>query len=222
MRCANCGGLNPVEAEWCGQCFEKFGAAPGSPPVAGGTPARVVRGPAGAPDDADVHGGRGPFVVTAEEILWQCAICGQSHPLHADRCSVCGAAFADVLRSEPERPQRDPNTAALLSLFLPGAGHGYVGLWGQAVARGVLSAFSVMAFLVTASSGGNSMPIAMVFGAVAFGVWAAAAHDAYREATGDGDQVLLTGKRVLYLVLGLLALLFGSMTSTFLDARAYR
>ncbi len=131
-----------------------------------------------------------------------------------ESCTVCGASFADTVREKaPERTPRDPGTAALLSLALPGAGHWYLGLKGQAIARAVLSCWVVFVVIVSGIQRGvpGSVAIALAFGLAAFGLWFASAHDAYREARSEQSQVLLKGKVFVYLVLGLLFLLVALM-----------
>src|SRR5687768_16998688 len=146
VRCPNCGGLNPAEAEWCGQCLQRFVAPtpPPPPPPPGGD---TAPGPAGAPVIPGTSGAahtpastavqkRGAFTVTEEGIRWTCQRCEAENPLEESICAVCGTTFADSMRPPVERPVRDPNTVAMFSLFFPGAGHWYLGLKGSAVARG--------------------------------------------------------------------------------------
>ncbi|CAN5663900.1 hypothetical protein BH24ACT26_BH24ACT26_01780 [soil metagenome] len=134
---------------------------------------------------------------------------------------MCGQTFAATLREpEPERPPRDPGVVALASLFWPGAGHALLGLWGQAIARGVTSLWVLAVMLAGALQQGLSAPISVTFGGVSFALWGIACHDAYREATRDGASVLLTPKRFLYLVLGLLVLSIAMVFVTALGARA--
>ena len=141
----------------------------------------------------------------AEGITWTCSRCDTKNPLDAQVCSVCGTPFADVVRPPLERADRDPNSAALYSLFFPGAGHWWLGLKGQAVARGVLSSW-VLLIAVLGGIGGSFL-LAGVFALVAFGLWVVAAHDAFREAGGEPEKVILKGRSFLYLVLGLLMLM---------------
>ena len=116
---------------------------------------------------------------------------------------------------------RDPNTAALWSLCMPGAGHAYLGLWGQGIARAVVSMWVWLVVFVAAVQRGaaGSNQIMVIFGIVAFGLWYAAAHDAYREAKHEENQIILKGRVFLYLVLGLLALLMFMLVASFLKAR---
>jgi hypothetical protein len=124
--------------------------------------------------------------------------------------------------SQPRaREQRDPNAAALLSLFLPGAGHAYLGLAGQAVARSVMSLWVVGVSLIALFSGGGgaAAPVTVIFGLAAVALWLTAAHDAYREARNQSSLVLLSGRRFLYVTLGLIGVLFVVMTVGALGAR---
>jgi hypothetical protein len=161
-------------------------------------------------------------MVGADGINWACKNCDTVNSMDTDTCSVCGMSFADLLRPPPpDRPKRDPNTVALISLFWPGAGHGYIGNWGQAIARAVVS-FWVL--IVTAVSYGQSGIGAMttIFGGIAFGLWAIAAHDSYQEASNAPSKVILRPKYFLWLVLGLLVLLMGMLLMQGLQANAAR
>jgi hypothetical protein len=151
--------------------------------------------------------------VAGDGITWSCGRCDAVNDLGESNCTVCGTPFADVLREPgPGRRERDPGTTALLSLLCPGAGHAYLGLWGQAVARAVVSAWVALVVLFAALQGGaRALPSILVFGAAAFGLWAVAAHDAYREARGEGDATVLKNRHFLFLVLGLLGTQVGLM-----------
>lgn len=245
-RCPHCGGSNPVNAEWCGQCLERF-VEPEPEPVpeaiaeapaavqgaeedmalAAGASAAATAAPTDAtaaqtppPPTAAVGTKHGAFTVREQGVVWTCDRCETENPLDTPICEVCGTSFAEVMRPKVERPERDPGTAALVSLFFPGAGHAYLGLWGQGIARGVLSLWVLFVVLVSVlQKGSGSGLIAATFGLVAFGLWAAAAHDAYREARHEESAVLLKGKVFLYLVLGLLALLMALLVGAGLSGR---
>jgi hypothetical protein len=154
-------------------------------------------------------GTHGAFTVTEAGITWTCAVCETVNPLAASVCQVCGSPFAETVREKPERIERDPNMAAMVSLFFPGAGHAYLGMWGQAVARAVVSVWTVLVVVISVFSRRTpgSKAIAIVFGVVTVGLWFLGAHDAYREANNEPQQVILKGKVFLYMVLGLLTLL---------------
>lgn len=151
--------------------------------------------------------------------MWECTLCQTENPLDRQFCSACDAPFAETLRPPaPERPQRDPNMTALVSLFMPGAGHAYLGMWGQAIARGTISIWVVFTALIGAIQG--SVMLGAVFGIAAVALWAVAAHDAYREASGAPSAVLLKGRTFLYVVLGLLLLLMVMLFLGAMQARA--
>ena len=189
----------------------------------------AVASAATAPSPTEVSGARaeskpathGAFTVTEEGISWQCNRCDNVNPLEAQVCSVCGTTFADIVRPESTKPQRDPNMAALMSLFLPGAGHMYQHLWPQGIARAIVSLWVMSVVLVSLFAGGrnNSMLVGVTFGIVATALWVVGAHDAYREARGESAMVILKGKVFLYLVLGLLMLLFFLLMAAGLNAR---
>lgn len=245
-RCPHCGGSNPVDAEWCGQCLERFTPKPApepepaadpAPPVVpemaavtgaglvaplgpldGTTPGEVSLRP---PPAAALGLTRGAFTVREHGVVWTCPRCDNENPLDAPVCDVCGTTFAEIARPKVERPERDPGNAALYSLFLPGAGHAYLGLWGQAVARAVLSIWVVFVALISLiQRGPGSAGIGIVFGIAATALWALAAHDAYREARHEESMVIVKGKVFLYLVLGLLVLLMVMLTSAGLSGRS--
>ena len=244
IRCPNCGALNAADAQWCNQCLESFVAPEPEPeptplpeppavasPDAGAVAADGADGTSseavatGAPAEGPglpvgtQTGPHGAFTVTEQGILWTCKVCEAVNPLDAPVCRVCGATFADTVREEPERIEHDPNMAAMLSLFMPGAGHAYLGLWGQAVARGIVSIWTILVVAVSVLSKDQpgSGSITIVFGAVAVLLWILAAHDSYREAKHEPKQVVLKGRMFLYLVLGMLTLLMALLMTTSLS-----
>ncbi|MGH2821034.1 MAG: zinc finger Ran-binding domain-containing protein, partial [Actinomycetota bacterium] len=162
----------------------------------------------------------GAFKLEGERMLWSCRLCGEDNELRATACAVCGAAFAETITPpEPRTITRDPGTVTLVSLFFPGAGHGYLGLWGQAVARGVTSLWVALMALMLAVQRGPGSAGAVLFTLISFGLWMVSAHDAYREATLDRRSVLLKDRGFMYLVLGLLLLSFVMVFSAALQAR---
>lgn len=227
VRCRHCGGLNPLDARWCGQCLERFDA-PAPPPPPEAAPEAPAEGPGpGAPPQPAATGAitpgiqKGSFRSTEEGILWTCSACEAENPLMEPACRVCGTAFAETMKPPPKRNTgRDPGTVALVSLFFPGAGHAYLGLWPQAVARAVVSIWvGLMASFFAVGAKGGSMAFGVMFAMIAFSLWIVAAHDAYREASDEPKQVLLHGRRFTFLVLGLLVLLLSSMFLTTLTNR---
>ncbi|MGI8407765.1 MAG: zinc ribbon domain-containing protein [Actinomycetota bacterium] len=152
---------------------------------------------------------RGAFKVTEAGVVWACTRCGTENSMDEQFCEVCGSTFGDtLLPPPPEGPKRDPGMTAIWSLIFPGAGHAYLGMWGQAVSRGMISVWVTMTALLTAIQAENGLPlVAIIFGLAATALWIVHAHDAYREALGDGRAVLMKGRVFLYVVLGLLGLL---------------
>ena len=147
----------------------------------------------------------GIFTVTGDRIEWTCSRCGTVSDIEDGVCPICGASLNDALRpSQSDRPTRDPNNAALLSLFLPGAGHAYVGLWGQAIARAVISVWLAAVVLLMGAQGSGGM--ALLFGLVAAVLWGITAHDAHREATGKPNAIILKPRYFLFFVLGTMGL----------------
>jgi hypothetical protein len=151
------------------------------------------------------------FLVGTDGISWACKKCETMNSIETDVCSVCEMSFAELLRpAAPDKPKRDPNTVALISLFWPGAGHGYIGQWGQAIARGVVSFLLLVITAVSfAQSGAGGM--ATIFGGIAFSFWAVAAHDSFQEASNAPNKVILRPKYFLWFVLGILMLMVGSV-----------
>lgn len=234
-RCPECGGLNRSDSDWCGQCFASLVAPQSDPASSGEVPPNSIAEPgsrrvaAAQPLHAVERGlaesGPRGGVFRVEEgggVSWQCSRCATSNPLETDACTACGTSFVTSIKpDEPKGPERDPGTAAMLSLFMPGAGHGYLGLWGQAVARGVLGLWvSGIVLLAGLQDGAGSGLIAIVFGAASFGLWIVTAHDAYREASHDPGAVLLKGRTFLFTVLALLVMLLGMLVASGLRASA--
>jgi len=232
-RCPNCRASNPQTAEWCSLCLERFveqGAAHLPSGTASVGPSRAADPsaaprPRGASAKGPAAGSSidtGAFEVTEAGIRWICGTCGTPNALDAVTCEACGATFADTVRPKTGRIEGDPGKAALYSLFYPGAGHGYLGMWGQAIARAVLSSWVLLVTLVGILDRDvpGSLGMAAIFGVAALGLWLVAANDAYREARAEPDKVLLRGRRYLYVVLGLMAILFVVMFLALMSARS--
>jgi hypothetical protein len=168
-------------------------------------PATAARQPASAESEA-TEVDAGAFSVRAGEITWVCKWCEARNLLAEQSCSVCGAGFGEVLKEEKQQVTRDPGTVALISLFFPGAGHAYMGDWGQGVARAVVSIWAVLVCFFAGVQGGEGMLLAIAFGVIAFCLWVISAHDAFREASGSPALALIKSRHFLYLVLGLLGL----------------
>lgn len=202
-------------AEWCGQCLaplqERPLAAPQRPheEPAGGGPAAPVPEPAGS---SEVPAAQGRQEDGAHrEPSWICGVCGTANPLANDVCDACGSPFALTIDPPKRRAAgtKDPGTAAIYSMIFPGAGHAWLGLWGQGWARAILSVWVIVVAVIGAlgAKGSLAILIAGTFALCAFLLWIVAAHDAYREAADQPAAVLLTSRRMVYTVVGLLVLL---------------
>jgi ribosomal protein L40E len=184
------------------------GRARGEPAAESASPTSTI-----TPAPRAVGTEKGAFRVKEDGVVWVCSRCEAENALEVEACRVCGTTFAETVNPKVERPERDPGRAALLSLLFPGAGHAYVGLWGQGIARAVLGLWVLAVVVISfVQRGGGSGVVALVFGVVALGMWAVAAHDAYREARREEALVLLKGRAFLYVVLGLLVLMLILMT----------
>ena len=202
---------------------------PQANPLDASTPVSALGPGTGAPpedegiavDPASVGTKRGAFEVTEEGIQWTCRVCDSKNPIELLVCSACGSPFAETVREQrADQIEGDPNNAALYSLFFPGAGHGYLGLWGDAVARAVVSLFAITVTLVAFL--GQAPLVAAVFGLLSFALWVVAAHDAYREASHQSNQTLIKTRHYGFLMLGILALLFIMLMATYFGIRAQR
>jgi hypothetical protein len=235
IRCPDCGGLNPAEADWCGQCLKRFTPPPAPEPVAEARPeAEVTRQTTDAPlslveslptaadasispphahqmPQAAIGTQHGPFSVTDFGVAWTCATCGTFNAITHEICQVCGATLRQTVEPDQgkSRTKRDPRLTAMVSLAFPGAGHGYLGLWGEAIARAFIGAWMLAAVVagLSVDAAGTKL-LGLVFILATFGMWAVSAHDAYREAEGQHRQAILKDRMFLYLVLVLLGLLF--------------
>lgn len=227
MRCRSCGGLNTASAQWCGQCLVSFQPGSRSAESESANPwASEPFDPLTAPHVSFVPEQkivrRGAFVVVGNEISWSCSACMHDNPLDAQACGVCGSSFAvTVIKVDRPHVRRDPRTVALYSLLFPGAGHLYLGLVGQGIARAVMSIWVVVVAAVALFSGGGGPGVFVwtTYGAAAVALWVATTHDAYREANGQPGLVLLSPRRSLYVTLALIAVLFCVVTFGALEAR---
>jgi hypothetical protein len=226
-RCASCGGLNPPAALWCGQCHNRFEEPQAKRASRSETKAPVAATASHVPaEDAPASDlpidPESTFQVTDQGIRWTCSVCETVNGLEHSICDVCGAPFARTVLPPDEKPQRDPNMTAMISLFLPGAGHAYLGMWGQAIARGVISLWVLLVVVVAAFQRGaaSSNVILVTFGLASIMLWGVTAHDAYREARDERTLVVMKGKIFLYTVLGLLLMLVAIVMSAMMKAQS--
>lgn len=218
-RCPSCGALVSAEAEWCGQCYAPLervgspsGAAEGSASQAGGAPPV----PLGAIGDAiEVEGGKP---------AWICPACGSRNPIEDNACSTCGTPFARLLEEPKERPDVDPQTAAVWSMAFPGLGHWKLGYRTDAVARFAMFgwAFGALLILLVSRFGkgglGPTMPLFLLFLGASLVIYVLSAVDAYRLASGEPP--IVSSRTLLWTSAGLIFL--SVMIATFVTLPAAR
>ena len=122
-------------------------------------------------------------------------------------CVICGTAFTERFKpvEEPE-PPRNWSAALALSAVAPGAGHMSVGRYGSGVARLALFLTWMAGALMLGIGGGRGAMLAVAplfIGAVI--VWAGSMVDVQR--LSQAQEELLVGRRLLFLVIGVLVLL---------------
>lgn len=217
MRCPNCGGLNPDNASWCGQCFVRFDEpAP-----------RAVDKPPKSFNLADLQEApviydRG-FLRRQRELMgWQCHKCGKKNSMDRMDCEACGASLFEsfgVETAPPEDPPPKSSTVAAALSLIPGAGHLYLGRIGEGVARAVIAAWWLAAGLVLLSAGTlRWLGVIFLFADVA--LIGLSVGDGYRLAIDRKSAPMFSPKLLLYsnvVLVGLLAV--GGMLAAILFRR---
>lgn len=200
MRCPSCGAANPESAQWCGQCLRRFDEEPADhaahPPPS--------ESEAGA--SAEAPPSTAAFRREGDDVQWACSACGQFNSIELSSCAVCGTAFVDRFRSDDPEPPRNWPQALLLSMIVPGAGHLAVGRYGSGLSRVLLFATWALGAVMLLGGTGRQAGVAvmpLVLGA--FVLWIGSLVDIYR--LQRGEEELLVGRRLLWLVVGVLLLL---------------
>ena len=213
MRCPNCNAVNPDGAGFCSLCLTPFTAKEEAP-------APEIEALA-----ADEGPAQEPVVSPPAAAGWTCTICGAVNPVAEDVCRDCGTSLFDSLRrSEGDARQqaledKSSNVAAALSL-VPGAGHFYLGLVGQGVARFILFIWWFGSAAVLPDSRG---PVAIVrvllfLGAVALIL--VTALDSYRAVEEPGSGPILDRRLMLYSSLAVVGLLVAGVFYAVVAARS--
>ena len=197
-RCPSCGSRVALDAEWCALCYARLP----SPSIA------QTEGGVATPGGGALH-------VAEGKPAWTCAVCGETNPIDASVCTTCGTAFTRLFEQPVQRPQVDPENAAVWSLLWPGLGHWKAGYRADAIARGVLFAwtFGALSILLVARFGkgglGATFPLFLLFAASSVAVYAVSAFDAYRLAGGRdplvSSRALLWGSAALVVLSVLIA-----------------
>ena len=110
-RCPTCGGLNALDAEWCGQCNRRFRAGGRRSRTEQATDrpsyvealAGLLVGPEGVPEG----GIERVFRLHGESSAWVCAGCAAENQLEATRCRQCGRPFAETVQAVVEQVGRE-------------------------------------------------------------------------------------------------------------------
>jgi hypothetical protein len=209
LRCPNCGALVTADAEWCGQCFASLRSTPDPEPA-----------PAEPSTAATPHPVPPVRPGPTREPFWPCSVCGAENPIAFDACAVCGTPFAQVMRTEAERPRVDPRDAVIRSLIFPGLGHRAVGRPVDGLARGVLFGvtFGLGILLAISAAGSAALVGAFVLFLIAgIGVYVMSAIEARRLAMGGSLLVptpVLMWVIVGVVFLGIVLLVVGVVTAT--------
>lgn len=203
MQCRACGATNPDGAAWCGQCLARFGTAGPQTSQAAASPTAPAQ-----PTSSE------SFRRVGDELQWACPQCSQFNGIDEPVCAVCGTPFVDRFRADEEpQPPRNWSQALAFSAVAPGAGHLAVGRYGSGWARLVLFVSWVIGALLMSSSGGARAGIPLLLGAAV--MWAGSLVDLQR--LRGGQEELLVGRRLLWLVLGVLLLLGITMVTSALQ-----
>jgi hypothetical protein len=197
-RCPSCGSRVAADAEWCALCYARLPA----PSIA------QTRGGMATPGGGALH-------VAEGKPAWTCAVCGETNPIDTAMCATCGTAFARLFEQPAERPHVDPEKAAVWSLLWPGLGHWRAGYRADAIARGVLFAwtFGALTILLVSRFGkgglGVTFPLFLLFASSSAAVYAVSVFDAYRLAGGQdplvSSRALLWGSAALVVLSVLIA-----------------
>lgn len=210
--------VDPAPTDWAPEPPAEPGPRSAAPSVSTTADAnathRAPKTPAGTAGDT------GAFQVGEDGITWTCLRCESVNAMAERACTACGTTFAEAIKPpEAKGLKRDPKTTAIISFFLPGAGHAYLGMWPEGIARAIISTWVVLMTVFSALQGSEpARTMSLLFGFVATGLWLVSAHDAYREAAGQSNYILLKRKFFLYLVVGLLLMSIVMIFSTAIAA----
>ncbi len=203
ITCPACGASNPAGATWCNQCFERFREPEPDPPPMVETPAprRTDHDhPAPATPPPPPTGGEQLALLEddAGPQTWRCRFCDTDVPVGQVQCPVCQQSIYDSFGGKPETVEVDP-TDALRRSILPGGGH-------FVLQQGLLAATILALTVISLGMGVYLLVIGVtVLGAfltfIGLTIWMLAAHDAYRIASGQADDIFLR-PRVLSVIAG--------------------
>lgn len=185
-------------------------SAVGAPPAPGLLPLPGEPVPPSAP--TEVEAGDGRFRRVEDGIEWSCEVCHEWNPIERTSCVVCSSPF---LRAAQERaPVREVEPVLLMgaTVLLPGAGHALLGQWGQAFFRALLAlvwGVGGLSLLLDALAAGQPVVPAVPL-LVGWLLLAAASVNDVLVAAGTPGRVLLQGRVLLWLVMGVIGATIGA------------
>ena len=221
INCPSCGASNPAGSSWCSLCFHRFdpsdAGAPSDVEASSDVeaPSVAVLDPGPGPERKDVDRpaptapppppsrGQQSGLPDAEEgstdETWTCRFCEAEVSMDQIDCPVCGHTIYESFGGSAPTIDVEP-MEALRRSALPGGGHFLVdeGLIGGLIMA--LTAISLAMGIYLSIIGVVAFGVALIFTALV--LWALAAHDAFRIASGAADQIFLR-PRVLSVVAGL-------------------
>jgi hypothetical protein len=107
VRCPSCGGLNALDADWCGQCNRRF--RPPAQRLKTGTAANdpsyieALAGLLVGPDGVPEGGMERVFRLEGESPAWICAGCVAENQLESTSCRQCGRPFGETVKAVVEQ-----------------------------------------------------------------------------------------------------------------------
>ena len=165
-----------------------------------------MEGPTEATTESDLAG----LEVQDGRLTWTCPACEARNPIEASACTTCGTPFARLFQERAERPEMDPQSAAVWSMMFPGLGHWKLGRRAEAVARFAMFgwAFGALMILVVSRIGkggfGPTFPLFLLFAFAAATIYVLSAIDAYRLAAGEAP--LVSSRTLLWAAAGFVVL----------------
>lgn len=203
--CDKCGARNPVEAEWCGQCFAALvdGPVDDEEGLPVDEPAQVISvGAEGeTPPDVVEVGVKSESRAPSGEKTWVCSACDMLNPFSIELCAACGTSLFASFGAEAEtREEVDPRRTLIRSIVFPGLGHAYAhqGLLGSAIGGVTVMALGFGITLAVTNRGRFGWPLILL----AMAIWVAAALDAVRIAGTQTTEGVLLRPRVVTALVG--------------------
>jgi hypothetical protein len=147
---------------------------------------------------------RGP-----DGLEWACVACETYNPMAASTCVVCGTSFTARFADAGDDESVDWDDAFRRNLLLPGLGHMAAGRTGSGIGRALLFGVWLLGWIaITVGGGGRGLTAATPLLAGVVVVYVGSLVDIRRVQHGNPE--LLAGRTLLWLVVGVTALLMVS------------